>query len=79
MDFLTQKMYPVLTKSVLWKLLLTLPNMSLPTAVAKVGKMRAPQSTLVAERGSVRGPISAGVRVLGLSVNKITCYISFVS
>ncbi len=55
-----------LTSNVLWKFEVTFPNISLPTIVAIVGMMRAPQSTLVAETGSDRGVVSAGVRVLQL-------------
>ena len=51
-----------LTNKVLWKLELMFPNMSLPTMVAIVGRMSAPQRTLVAETGSVRGWVSAGMR-----------------
>ena len=36
--------------------------MSLPTIVAMVGRMRAPHKTLVAEMGSDRGTVSAGMR-----------------
>ena len=53
---------PVLTNKVRWKLEETVPNMSLPTTVAIVGVMRAPQRTRVAEMGSESGAVSAGIR-----------------
>lgn len=56
-----------LTSNVLWKFDSTWPNISLPTIVAIVGRMRAPQRIRVAEIGSDRGAVSAGIRcwVLG--------------
>ena len=52
----------VLTSNVLWKFDCTFPNISLPTMVAIVGRIKAPHNTLVAEIGSDRGTVSAGIR-----------------
>ena len=38
--------------------------MTLPTSVAIVGKMRAPHNTRVADKGSDRGTVSAGIRAI---------------
>ena len=38
--------------------------MTLPTIVAMVGRIRAPHNTRVADRGSDRGTVSAGIRAI---------------
>lgn len=53
------------TRMVLWRLELTLLNMSFPTMVAMVGKTRAPHRILVADTWSARGLDSAGIRGTG--------------
>lgn len=49
------------TRMVLWRLELTLLNISLPTMVAMVGNTRAPHKILVADTWSASGLDSAGI------------------